>query len=132
MKALNKLFYDKRKMGFVFSLPGILLLLSFVVLPFVLAIGYSLTNRTLVVNPVTGTEFIGLENYKQLFQDKSFFVSIKNTLSKIKKYWYLSDLVFFTCSHSNDCCFDYMVINVCAYGRRFNKLSYSICNIWKS
>lgn len=50
--------------GWGFALPGFGLLVVFIILPFFLAIWFSLTNQRLFSpNP---TEFIGLENYKRL------------------------------------------------------------------
>ncbi len=52
------------KAGWGFALPGFGLICLFIILPFVFAIGFSLTNQRLVSpNP---TEFVGLKNYKQL------------------------------------------------------------------
>jgi multiple sugar transport system permease protein len=51
--------------GWSFALPGFLLMLVFVVLPFFYAIGLSFTNQRLISpNP---TEYVGLANYKALF-----------------------------------------------------------------
>lgn len=80
MHRIKKIFYSKSKTGAIMASPGLLLLLAFVVIPFVLAIGYSFTDRTLVVNPVTGTQFIGFKNYQDIFSDGTFFTALKNTL----------------------------------------------------
>ena len=50
--------------GWGFALPGFGLMVVFIILPFFLAIGFSLTNQRLISpNP---TEYVGLKNYTQL------------------------------------------------------------------
>ena len=50
--------------GWAFALPGMLLLVLFIILPFFFAFWFSLTNQRLISpNP---TEFVGLQNYEQL------------------------------------------------------------------
>lgn len=50
--------------GWGFAIPGFGLMITFIILPFVFAIGLSLTNQRLFTpNP---TEYVGLANYKQL------------------------------------------------------------------
>jgi multiple sugar transport system permease protein len=50
--------------GWMFAIPGFGLMVLFIVVPFVLAILFSLTNQRLISpNP---TEFVGLENYRSL------------------------------------------------------------------
>lgn len=50
--------------GWAFVLPGLALIVAFIILPFFFAIGLSLTNQRLISpNP---TRFVGLENYRQL------------------------------------------------------------------
>lgn len=52
------------KAGWLMSLPGFGLIFCFIVLPFLFALGLSLTNQRLISpNP---TEFVGLSNYSQL------------------------------------------------------------------
>ncbi|TIX75021.1 MAG: sugar ABC transporter permease, partial [Mesorhizobium sp.] len=50
--------------GWTFALPGFALIVTFIVLPFFFAIGLSLTNQRLL-SP-NATQFVGLENYRQL------------------------------------------------------------------
>jgi len=50
--------------GWAFALPGFALITMFIILPFFFAFGFSLTNQRLISpNP---TEFVGLENYRDL------------------------------------------------------------------
>ena len=71
-----------RHAGLVLSLPALLLLSVFVVFPFLCAIRDSLTNLTItsVINPEQ-KQFIGLQNYYELFTGESSFISaLKNTV----------------------------------------------------
>ena len=58
---------------FLFLIPSLLGVLLFFVLPFGMVIYYSLVNR-----PVNG-EFVGLENFKNLLENKAFLLGAKNT-----------------------------------------------------
>ena len=51
----------------LFAAPGLLLLLVFLVLPFVLALVLSFTDQRLVTNEELGTDFVALRNYVRLF-----------------------------------------------------------------
>lgn len=50
--------------GWAFALPGIVLILAFIITPFFLGVGFSLTNQRLI-SP-NATRFVGLENYRQM------------------------------------------------------------------
>lgn len=66
----------KARIGVLFTLPWIIGLLIFYAYPLVASIYYSFTSYS-VLNP---GDFVGLDNYKTLFQDKLFWKSIQNTL----------------------------------------------------
>ncbi|CAM4504754.1 carbohydrate ABC transporter permease [Paenibacillus endophyticus] len=68
----------ERLVGYSFITPATLLLLLFLILPFVLAISFGFTKFNLL-RP-DKIQFIGLENYKTLFQDSLFYKSLWNTL----------------------------------------------------
>ena len=57
---------------------GHLLLLAFLVAPFVLAIGFSFTDQRLIPNVNIGTSFVGLRNFIRLLTDDTFHRSILN------------------------------------------------------
>lgn len=59
--------------------PALLLVLVFIVAPFVLAVGLSFTDQRLVPNPKVATRFVGLLNYLRIFGDKSFLQAFLNT-----------------------------------------------------
>lgn len=69
---------QKRWLGIAFSLPALVLLFTFLILPVMLAFGYSFMNYNML-NP-DGKEFTGFDNYIRLFQDGIFLTSLKNTL----------------------------------------------------
>jgi multiple sugar transport system permease protein len=65
-------------MAWVFSTPAIVLLLIFLVIPFVLAIGLAFTNQRLIPNPNLPTQFVGFRNFIRLFQDEAFLRGLVN------------------------------------------------------
>lgn len=69
---------QKRWLGIIFSLPALVLLFIFLILPVILAFSYSFMDYNML-NP-DGKEFTGLDNYMRLFQDAIFLTSLKNTL----------------------------------------------------
>src|SRR3989440_12899844 len=62
----------------LFSLPAILMLLAFLVTPFVLAVIFSFTNLRLL-SPIP-LRFVGLLNYVRTFQDPIFYRALTNNL----------------------------------------------------
>lgn len=69
---------QKRWLGIIFSLPALVLLFIFLILPVILAFSYSFMDYNML-NP-DGKEFTGLDNYMRLFRDTIFLTSLKNTL----------------------------------------------------
>jgi multiple sugar transport system permease protein len=72
---------DWRRKGYytawAFAAPALILLLIFLVIPFFIAIYYSLTNARLVSGPLH-TNFVGLGNYIQMLGDDSFHKALLN------------------------------------------------------
>ncbi len=64
--------------GYLFSLPGVALLLAFLVLPFALAIYLSLTSQRLA-SPLP-VEFVGLRNYTRVLGDADLWQAFRNNL----------------------------------------------------
>src|SRR5207302_11292331 len=60
----------------LFSLPAILMLLAFLVAPFVLAIVFSFTNLRLL-SPIP-LRFVGLQNYVRVLQDPIIYLALGN------------------------------------------------------
>jgi multiple sugar transport system permease protein len=65
-------------MAWVFSAPALILLLIFLVMPFLMAFGLSFTDQRLVPNPRLPTRFISLRNFVRLFNDEDFFQAVLN------------------------------------------------------
>lgn len=62
--------------GLLFALPWIIGFLAFSLYPIVMSGYYSFTNFSAIKDPV----WVGLKNYKSLFQDANFYKSLSNTL----------------------------------------------------
>jgi fructooligosaccharide transport system permease protein len=69
---------QKKWLGVLFSLPALILLFTFLVLPVILAFIYSFMEYNML-NP-DAKSFNGIENYKRLFQDVIFLKALKNTM----------------------------------------------------
>ncbi|MEW5320809.1 sugar ABC transporter permease [Geobacillus thermoleovorans] len=72
--------YRRKKMwlGVLFSLPALVLLFTFLVLPVILAFLYSFQDYAML--KPEEKEWIGLKNYFDLINDQTFLKSLKNTL----------------------------------------------------
>lgn len=75
--TVRKKFNKESVTGIAFVAPALVLLLVFLVIPFILTIYYGFTDYNLL-KPNEKT-FIGVQNYVKLFQDKVFLKSIQNT-----------------------------------------------------
>jgi multiple sugar transport system permease protein len=65
-------------MAWVFSAPAILLLVIFLIVPFLMAIGLSFTDQRLIPNPNLPTRFIGFRNFVRLVADEAFLRGLLN------------------------------------------------------
>ena len=65
--------------AYLFMLPALFFFVAFVILPMITGVVTSLFNYTMK-NPVAAENFIGLKNYIDLFQDKTFLRAMLNTL----------------------------------------------------
>ena len=61
--------------GYTFTAPSAILLFVFIVLPIFISVALSLTDFTGFNEPV----FVGFKNYMDMFKDKKFLASMKNT-----------------------------------------------------
>ncbi|MBN6206266.1 sugar ABC transporter permease [Ralstonia pickettii] len=61
---------------YLFLLPGCIILGAFIFYPMLQAIGMSFTNYNMITDP----QFVGISNYKELFQDDLFWKTLMNTL----------------------------------------------------
>jgi len=58
-------------------LPAIILLITFIVIPFGMSVPLSLTNQRLIQGPIA-TKFVGLRNYIQILSDPDFWQAFRN------------------------------------------------------
>lgn len=65
-------------MAWLFSTPALILLLIFLIIPFLMAIGLSFTDQRLVPNPNLPTRLVGLRNFVRMFDDDTFFQAVYN------------------------------------------------------
>ncbi|OAA30730.1 ABC transporter permease [Kosmotoga arenicorallina S304] len=76
---MAKMFYEKKrgfKYAFIFLLPGLVLLITFIIIPFLSAFYLSFTNQRLISR--LPTRFIGLDNYKKILGDDLFWKGLLN------------------------------------------------------
>ena len=66
--------FEKKKSVLLFLLPGLCMLLIFYVIPFFSGIGYSLMDGSYK------NEFVGLKNYREIWQNSMFLLGLKNTM----------------------------------------------------
>ncbi len=69
---------DETLMAWVFSAPAIVLLIVFLVIPFIMAIGLAFTDQRLVPNPNLPTQFVGMRNFARMIGDEAFLRGILN------------------------------------------------------
>jgi multiple sugar transport system permease protein len=76
--SLRQLRKKEEISAWLFSLPALVLLSVFLVLPFLLALGFSFTDQRLIPNRNIPTSFIGLRNYIRLAVDATFHKALLN------------------------------------------------------
>ena len=69
---------EESLLAWMFSAPAILLLIAFLVVPFIMAIGLSFTDQRLIPNPNLPTKIIWFRNYARLFEDEAFLRGLLN------------------------------------------------------
>lgn len=75
-KAINK--KSERKVAYLFVIPAVVLLAAFLVYPALQTIRYAFTDYN-IMRP-DRIKFSGINNFIELFQDKNFWIAVKNTL----------------------------------------------------
>ena len=70
--------HNETIMAWVFSSPAIILLIVFLLAPFLMAIGLAFTDQRLVPNPNLPTQFIGLRNFVRMLEDEAFLRGLMN------------------------------------------------------
>jgi len=72
---MSSWFDNERTLGYVLVAPVVLLLAGLVVYPLIVAIGYAFSDRTIA----DAGEFIGLDNFFNLFDDQIYRQTLRNT-----------------------------------------------------
>jgi multiple sugar transport system permease protein len=75
---LPKRFQGEGITAWLFMAPGIILLLAFLVIPFLMAFGLGFTNQRLIPNPRVPTRFIGVNNFTRMLIDSTFHRALLN------------------------------------------------------
>ena len=69
---------DERIAAYFFVAPAVILLIAFLVVPMIYTVYFS-GFKYQIMRP-DAMKFIGIENYRELFQDKNFWQALKNTV----------------------------------------------------
>lgn len=78
LRRIKKRNYNKKISAYIFVAPSVILLLAFLVVPMIYTVYYSgFEYQIMRPNKIT---FIQLNNYMKLFQDKDFWIALKNTV----------------------------------------------------
>lgn len=75
-KSVNKA--SERKAAYIFILPAVVLLAGFLIYPSLQTVRYAFTDYN-IMRP-DRIVFCGFNNFTELFQDKDFWIAVKNTL----------------------------------------------------
>ena len=75
MKMLKKAMYNERTAGIIFTMPFTIGFLLFMIVPMGISLYYSFCSYDILSPPV----FTGLQNFKTMFADETFYKSIKVT-----------------------------------------------------
>ena len=74
----SKFHREETLLAWLFSAPAILLLLVFLIVPFVIAIGLSFTDQRLIPNPNLPTQVVWFRNFIRLLDDAAFLRGLLN------------------------------------------------------
>ncbi len=66
--------------GWLFSAPALVLMVAFILVPFVLAFYFSFTNERLLAPPGRQTQWVGLDNYVRVFENPRFWTALMNNI----------------------------------------------------
>ncbi|MDX2003987.1 MAG: sugar ABC transporter permease [Meiothermus sp.] len=69
--------------AWLMSAPALILLVVFLIVPFLMAVYLSFTNQRLVPNEMVPTRFVGLENYQRIFDPESNASVIRPLLNNV-------------------------------------------------
>jgi multiple sugar transport system permease protein len=65
-------------MAWVFSTPALILLIVFLITPFLMAFGLAFTDQRLIPNPNLPTQFVAFRNFARLIEDETFIRGLLN------------------------------------------------------
>jgi len=65
-------------MAWVFSAPALLLLIVFLIIPFLMAFGLAFSDQRLLPNPNLPTQIVGLRNFERMIDDEAFIRALMN------------------------------------------------------
>jgi len=69
---------NEATMAWIFSSPAIILLVVFLIAPFLMAVGLSFTDQRLIPNPNLPTQIVGLRNFARMLKDEAFLRGLLN------------------------------------------------------
>ena len=78
-KRRSKLAQAQSRAAWGLSAPALILLFLFMILPFLMSVYYSFTNKALVDNPKNPFRYVGLANYVKMFTNRSAKQAFVNT-----------------------------------------------------
>lgn len=64
--------------AWVFSAPALILLIVFLIIPFLMAFGLAFTDQRLLPNPNLPTQIVGLRNFSRMIEDEAFTRAVLN------------------------------------------------------
>lgn len=70
---------DQARVAWLFSSPALILISLFILLPFLMSLVYSFTDKMLVMRPGRDIEFVGFENFAKVFTNSTTRQSFVNT-----------------------------------------------------
>jgi multiple sugar transport system permease protein len=78
MQSIKKI-WNRNAVGYLFLSPWLIGLLGFSIIPMIASLYLSFTNYDMFTSP----KWIGIENYKEMFQDDKYLTSVKVTLTYV-------------------------------------------------
>jgi ABC-type sugar transport system permease subunit len=78
---------------YIFILPALLIFIFVILVPVVSGVYYSFTNWSGMTRVI---KWIGLDNYRRLFEDRVFYVAIKNTIF-LTGWWFVFRMFLVYC-----------------------------------
>jgi len=76
---MSETFKQRKKLGYIYTIPGIIIIIAFVVYPVLYGLRTSLFNWDWVAG-IDKISFVGLGNYLKIFKDIYFWNALKNTV----------------------------------------------------